>query len=102
MSLSHSFRRVVAVLAVALLGLVGPPASADESCEPFSLEGTTVFVSGDGRDFELAAEGTASVGGAFTGSIVGRHNKPITVQFAVLTMDFGNGDTLTLESKIKF
>src|SRR5687767_5715542 len=94
-----SFGRILPVLALVLLGLVRS-ASADD-CQPFSASATSIRVSGDGRDFELAVEGTASVGGPFTGSVIGYHNKRVTVQFAVITIEFANGDTLTFDTKIK-
>jgi len=98
---SHSFRPFLPVLALALLGLAGPAPADDETCVAFSVSGTAVSVGGDGHDFELAAEGVASPGGAFNGTIVGHTNKKTSVQHAVITLEFDNGDTLTFDTKIK-
>ena len=98
MIVSLSFRRMVPVIALALLGLARPAPAAEDT---FHAAGTTEAVSDDGRHFELSASGRSSLG-KFTGAVVGRYNDPISVQFAVVTLDFGGGDTLTFDTKIKF
>ena len=96
---SLSFRRMFPVVALALLGLARPaPAAADT----FHATGTTERVSDDGRHFELSVDDGRSSLGKFTGSVMGRYNDPISVQFAVVTLDFGGGDTLTFDTKIKY
>jgi hypothetical protein len=98
MSASLSFRRMLPVVALALLGLARHAPAAEDT---FHATGTTAPVSDDGRHFELSAEGRSSLG-KFTGSVMGRYNNPVSVQFAVVTFDFGGGDTLTFDTKIKF
>ena len=98
---SHSFRPLLPILAIALLGLAGPASADDDTCVPFSAAGTAFAVGGDGPDFELEAEGIASPGGVFSGTIVGHTNKKTSVQHAVITLTFDNGDTLTFDTKIK-
>ncbi len=86
--------RIASVAALALLGLAWTAAAA-RADTPFKASGTFQIVSIQGRNLDGTGEGHASPGGAFdmTTSV---HDKGNGYEDGVATLDFGNGDTLTL------
>src|SRR5262245_10434470 len=90
---SISFHRIALVVALAVLGLAGPVSAVQAG--KFHASGTIVSETIRGNDIEAAQIGQARPGGPFTGQFSGKVTG-YTVE-GVLTWDFGNGDTLTMD-----
>ena len=69
----------------------------------FRATGTATFVSQDvsGKHFVFSHEGRSNPGGRFTGGVVGHTNATFQKQSATLTLDYGDGNTLIIETKLQ-
>lgn len=98
---SFSHHRIVRVAALALLGLAWT-ALAAEAADTVKFKASATFQidsqfrATHGTQFSLTAEGSASPGGSFDATAYGGGNWGNYYEWAVLTLDFGKGDTLTL------
>ena len=90
-----SVRRIAPV--VALLGLAALAAQAADT-RKFKASGTFQmdFDASHGTRIFFTAEGNASPGGSFDATGYGHDNRGNSYEWVVLTLDFGNGNTLTL------
>jgi hypothetical protein len=91
------------MLVVALVALVAEQAAWAAKSESFLAGGTATAVSfsPNGLQFEFSLSGHSKPGGNFTGTVVGHSNAKFTKQFVTLTLDFGGGNTLTLDSTLE-
>ena len=100
MHVSFSLRRIALVVALALLGLALPASAAKE--DKFKASGTFIVTELPGSRFELTLEGHASPGGKFTGTAQGTSVSGGDHQYGELVMDFGGGDTLTMDFDVVY
>jgi hypothetical protein len=97
-----SIRYIVpAALVLAMLGFVATAWAAKSGT--FRATGTATFVSQDtsGRHFVFSVVGRSNPGGDFTGGTVGHTNATFQKQVATTTLDYGGGNTLTIEARLE-
>jgi hypothetical protein len=77
-----------------ILGILPLPAA---QAEPFHASGSYVDTSGKKNTTEGTLAGEATPGGAFVGEYWHKKSDDLSVLDGRATLDFGNGDTLTLD-----
>ena len=89
------------IVALVILGLVGFAWAAKPGT--FRATGTATFVSQDasGKHFVFTHVGHSNPGGNFTGGVVGHTNATFEKQSGTLTLDYGGGNTLTIDTKLQ-
>jgi hypothetical protein len=89
---------VVGLVVLGLVAVAGAAKSAN-----FRASGTATFVSEDpsGNHFVFSHVGRSNPGGSFTGTAVGHTNGTFQKQSATVTLDYGGGNTVTLESRLE-
>jgi len=94
-------RFVALVVALVVLGTVAVTWAAKPGT--FRASGVATFVSEDpsGNHFVFSHVGRSTPGGSFTGTAVGHTNATFDKQSATITLDYGGGNTLTLESRLE-
>ncbi len=95
-SLSH--HRIVVIAALALLGLAWTASAAQAADTKFQATATFQmdFEATHGNKFFFTAEGNAGPGGPFDSTGYGHANFSDYSEWMVVTLDFGQGNTLTL------
>ena len=88
--------------ALVVLGLVTTVAFAAKS-GTFRATGTATFVSQDvsGKHFVFSHVGRSNPGGSFTGGVEGHTNATFEKQSGTLTFDYGDGNTLIVETRLE-
>jgi hypothetical protein len=93
-----SFGRIVSIAALAALAFARPAPAADDDCA-FAAKGTSVASTDlPGARFEISLVGHANQGGQFTGTVYGKYAAQGRRQFGPIVLDFGGGDTLTVDT----
>jgi hypothetical protein len=89
------------VFALVALGLVASVSAAKPGT--FRAVGTATFVSEDvsGKHFVFSHVGHSNPGGNFTGTAVGHTNATFQKQSATVTFDYGDGNTLIVETRLE-
>jgi hypothetical protein len=93
-----SFSRfpIASVVSLALLGLAWTAAVAQAADSKFQASGEFQVVASNGSHFFFEGEGQAGPGGRFTTTVEAHDNFGNLHETGVQTLDFGNGDTLTI------
>ena len=101
MNMRMGSRIVVPVVALLVLGVVSFAWAAKS--DAFRATGTATFVSTDpsGNHFVFTHVGRSNPGGRFTGGVVGHSNATFQKQSGTLTLDYGDGNTLIIETKLE-
>ena len=94
-------RLAAAGVALVVLTLIASASAAKPGT--FRAVGTATFVSQDtsGRHFVFSVVGRSNPGGDFTGGTVGHTNATFQKQVATTTLDYGGGNTLTIEARLE-
>ena len=94
-------RLAASVFALVALGLVASVSAAKP--RTFRAVGTATLVSEDvsGKHFVFSHVGHSNPGGNFTGTAVGHTNATFQKQSATVTFDYGDGNTLTVETRLE-
>lgn len=88
--------RIASVMSLALLGLAWTASAVQSADTKFQANGTFQVVASNGSHFFFEGEGQASPGGRFTTTVEAHDNFGNLHETGVQTLDFGNGDTLTI------
>ena len=94
-------RLVGAIAALVILGMLTIAFAAKPAT--YRATGTATLVSLDesGNHFVFSHVGRSSPGGKFTGDAIGHSNATFQKQSATVTFDYGDGNTLTVETKLE-
>ena len=89
------------VMVLVVLGLTACAWAAKAGT--FRASGTATFVSEDqsGKHFVFSHVGRSNPGGDFTGTAVGHTNATFQKQSATVTLDYGGGNTLIIETRLE-
>src|SRR4051794_12102514 len=92
---------LVALVAIIIVGRTTSTWAAKPGT--FRAVGTATFVSQDesGKHFVFSHVGHSNPGGNFTGTAVGHTNATFQKQSATVTLDYGGGNTLTVETRLE-
>ena len=102
MNAYRTFRFVLPLVALALLGMAGYAVAAKSGgCQSFRVKGDFQIVVDRGSNRVVDLSGHATPGGSFTGQFNGKQFHDADIAGSI-TLDFGGGNTLTYYQELSF